>query len=71
MDVLSGQIPLLWVSLPAIAQYIKTGKGEGAGGVDPSRFPEIPNVPTVAESIPGFNVDSWNAIFVPRPRRRP
>ena len=65
VDVLSGQIPLLWVSLPAIAQYIKMGKVKALAVSTPSRFPEIPNVPTVAESIPGFNVDSWNAIFVP------
>ncbi|MFO1218656.1 MAG: tripartite tricarboxylate transporter substrate binding protein [Burkholderiaceae bacterium] len=65
VDVLSGQIPLLWVSLPAIAQYIKTGKVKALAVSTLSRFPEFPNVPTVAETIAGFNVDSWNAMFVP------
>ena len=65
VDVLSGQIPLLWVSLPAIAQYLKTGKVKPLAVSTLSRFPEFPNVPTVAESIAGFNVDSWNAMFVP------
>jgi tripartite-type tricarboxylate transporter receptor subunit TctC len=65
IDVLSGQIPLLWVSLPAIAQHIKSGRLKALAMSTSQRFPEFPNVPTVAETIPGFNVDSWNAMFVP------
>lgn len=65
IDVLSGQIPLLWVSLPAIAQHIKSGRVKALAVSTAERFPGLPNVPAVAESIPGFNVDSWNAMFVP------
>jgi len=65
LDVLGGQIPLLWVSLPAIAQHIKSGKVKALAVSTSARFPAFPDVPTVAESIPGFNVDSWNAMFVP------
>lgn len=65
LDLLGGQIPLLWVSLPAIASHIKTGKVKPLAVSTLTRFPSFPDVPTVAESIPGFNVDSWNAMFVP------
>lgn len=65
LDLLGGQIPLLWVSLPAIASHIKTGKVKALAVSTLTRFPSFPDVPTVAESIPGFNVDSWNAMFVP------
>ncbi|WP_245587324.1 tripartite tricarboxylate transporter substrate binding protein [Comamonas composti] len=65
LDVLSGQIPLLWVSLPAIAQHIKSGRLKALAMSTARRFPEFPDVPAVAETIPGFNVDSWNAMFVP------
>ena len=50
VDVLSGQIPLLWVPLPAIAQYIKTGKVKALAVSTRPGSLEIPNVPTVAES---------------------
>jgi tripartite-type tricarboxylate transporter receptor subunit TctC len=65
VDLLGGQIPLLWVSLPAIASHIKTGKVKALAVSTLNRFPAFPDVPTVAESITGFNVDSWNAMFVP------
>lgn len=65
IDVLSGQIPLLWVSLPSIAQHIKSGKVKALAVSTTARFSEFPDVPTVAETVPGYNVDSWNAMFVP------
>jgi tripartite-type tricarboxylate transporter receptor subunit TctC len=63
--VLGGEIPLLWVSLPAIAQHIKAGKVKALAVSTTERAPTLPDVPAVAELIPGFRVDAWNAIFAP------
>ncbi len=65
IDVLGGQIPLLWVSLPSVTQYIKSGKLKALAVSTRERTPVLPDVPAVAESLPGFNVDSWYAMFAP------
>ena len=63
--VLGNEIPLLWVSLPAITQQVKLGKLKALAVSTTERSPALPEVPAVAESLPGFRVDAWNAIFAP------
>jgi tripartite-type tricarboxylate transporter receptor subunit TctC len=65
IDVIGGQIPLLWVSLPSVAQHIKQGTLKAIAVSTQARTPVLPDVPAVAETIPGFNVDSWYAMFAP------
>lgn len=65
IDVLGNQIPVLWVSLPAVAEFIKQGKLKGIAVSTAKRSPLFPDMPTVAESVPGFEVDSWYAMFAP------
>ncbi len=65
VDVLGGQIPLLWVSLPSVTGHIKEGRLKALAVSTAKRTPVLPDVPSVAESVPGFNVDSWYAMFAP------
>jgi len=71
VDVLGGQIPLLWVSLPAVTQYIRNGKLKALAVSTKERTPVVPDVPSVAETLDGFNVDSWYAMFAPAGTPRP
>lgn len=65
-DVMAGQIGLLWVSIPAAAAFVKSGKLRAIAVSTTKRAAGFPNVPTMAESgFPGFEVDSWYAMFVP------
>ena len=65
-DVVGGQVPLLWVSIPAAAQFVKTGKLKALGVSTLKRSAAFPDVPTIQESgIADFEVDSWYAMFVP------
>ncbi|MDO8713491.1 MAG: tripartite tricarboxylate transporter substrate binding protein [Polynucleobacter sp.] len=65
-DVIAGQVPLLWVSIPAAASYVKTGKLRALAVSTLKRSPVFPDVPTMAESgFKDFEVDSWYAMFVP------
>jgi tripartite-type tricarboxylate transporter receptor subunit TctC len=65
-DVMSGQVPLLWVSIPAAAQFVKTGKLKALAVSTLKRSSAFPDVPTVQETgVPDFEVDSWYAMFVP------
>jgi len=65
VDVLAGQIPLLWVSLPSVTGHIKEGRLKALAVSTAKRTPVLPDVPAVAETVPDFNVDSWYAVFAP------
>jgi tripartite-type tricarboxylate transporter receptor subunit TctC len=65
-DVMGGQVPLLWVSIPAAAQYVKSGRLKALAVSTLSRSASFPDVPTMVESgVADFEVDSWYAMFVP------
>ena len=71
-DVMAGQVPLLWVSIPAATQYIKAGKLRALAVSTTKRSVIFPDVPTMAESgFKDFEVDSWYAMFVPAGTPKP
>lgn len=71
-DVIGGQVPLLWVSIPAAAQFVKTGKLKALGVSTLKRSAAFPDVPTLQEAgVPDFEVDSWYAMFVPAKTPKP
>lgn len=71
-DVMGGQVPTLWVSIPAAAQFVKTGKLKALAVSTIKRSAAFPNVPTMQEAgIADFEVDSWYAMFVPAKTPRP
>ena len=65
-DVMGGQVPLLWVSIPAAAQHVKSGKLKALAVSTKKRSAAFPDVPTMQEAgVADFEVDSWYAMFVP------
>ena len=65
-DVVSGQVPLLWVSIPAAAQFVKQKQLKALAVSTVKRSAAFPDVPTMQEvGIADFEVDSWYAMFVP------
>jgi tripartite-type tricarboxylate transporter receptor subunit TctC len=71
-DVLGGQVPLLWVSIPAAAQHVKNGKLKAIAVSTVKRSTAFPEVPTMQEAgVSDFEVDSWYAMFVPAKTPRP
>lgn len=65
-DVMGGQVPTLWVSIPAAAQFVKTGKLKALAVSTLKRSAAFPTVPTMQEAgVADFEVDSWYAMFVP------
>ncbi len=65
-DVMGGQVPLLWVSIPAAAQFVKSGKLKALAVSTIKRSAAFPDVPTMQEAgVADFEVDSWYAMFVP------
>lgn len=71
-DVIGGQVPLLWVSIPAAAQFVKAGKLKALAVSTLKRSAAFPDVPTMQEAVVAdFEVDSWYAMFVPAKTPRP
>ena len=59
-------MPTLWVSIPAAAQFVKTGKLKALAVSTVKRSAAFPDVPTMQEAgVHDFEVDSWYAMFVP------
>jgi tripartite-type tricarboxylate transporter receptor subunit TctC len=72
IDVMAGQVPLLWVAIPAAANYVKNGKLRALAVSTVKRSPLLPDVPTMAElGFKDFEVDSWYAMFVPAKTPQP
>lgn len=66
VDILGGQVPLLWVSLPAVASFIQKGDLKAIAVSTLERTPIMPDIPAMSETVEGFNVDSWYALFAPK-----
>ena len=64
-DLISGQIPVSMSSLAAVIPFMGSARVRVIAITDPSRYEELPDVPAVAETIPGFDVSGWSAMFAP------
>ena len=59
-DLLGGQVQMMFAGISTVLQHIKSGKLVALAIASPQRNPQLPDVPTVAESgFPGFDVTSW------------
>jgi tripartite-type tricarboxylate transporter receptor subunit TctC len=65
-DILSGQIQILFDSVPTMAPQIKAGMVRALGTSGKTRSPILPDVPTMAEAgVPGFNATLWVGFMAP------
>lgn len=71
-DILSGQIQILFDSVPTMAPQIKAGMVRPLGTSGKSRSPILPDVPTMAEAgVPGFNATLWVGFMAPASTPKP
>ncbi|ADU97984.1 Bug family tripartite tricarboxylate transporter substrate binding protein [Alicycliphilus denitrificans] len=64
-DVLGGQLPLLFGSLPSTLAHIKAGRLRALAVSSPQRSPVLPDVPALAEFVPGYSGTLWIGLFAP------
>ena len=70
-DVFSGRVDLMIDTLYSSQPYIDAGKMKALATTGPARAKTAPTIPTVAETISGFDVRSINGIVVPKATPRP
>jgi tripartite-type tricarboxylate transporter receptor subunit TctC len=64
-DLLAGQTSLLFATMPTVLPHAKAGKLRALATIGSARSAAAPDLPTVAESLPGFEVNNWIGLFAP------
>jgi len=65
-DVIAGHIPMMFVSTGLIVQPWKAGQLGALGVGSHERLPELPELPAIAETLPGFTARVWFGLFAPK-----
>jgi len=71
-DLLGNQFALMFDNLPTVIPHVRSGKLRPIAVTTTTRSPELPDIPTIAESgVPGFEAFSWFGLFAPKGTPQP
>lgn len=67
LAVMSGEVEVSLLSIPVITPYVKAGRMKVYGVTTAKRSPQLPDVPTIAESgLDGYEFGNWHGLFAPK-----
>jgi tripartite-type tricarboxylate transporter receptor subunit TctC len=66
IDLLSGQVQAMFDLMPASIGYIRAGKLRALAVTTAQKSPALPDLPTVAQFLPGYDVSTWNGVSAPK-----
>ena len=66
IDLLSGQVQAMFDLMPASIGFIRAGKLRPLAVTTAEKSPALPDLPTVGQFVPGYQVSTWNGVSVPR-----
>ena len=64
-DVLAGQVELMFAAVGNVQQHIRAGKLKALGVTSAQRLSSLPDVPVIADTLPGFESSAWFGLFGP------
>jgi tripartite-type tricarboxylate transporter receptor subunit TctC len=70
-DVASGQVQVMFPDLPQALSQIEAGRVRGLGTTGPKRTSVAPDLPAIAETVPGYSLVYWLAVFAPAATPKP
>jgi tripartite-type tricarboxylate transporter receptor subunit TctC len=65
-DLLPGRVQVMFDNLPSSIEHIRAGRLRALGVTAAKRSDALPDVPAIGETVPGYEVNVWNGISVPR-----
>jgi tripartite-type tricarboxylate transporter receptor subunit TctC len=63
--LLSGEVQVGFNNVQTLLQFVQEGKLKALGVAEPKRMPQLPDLPTIAETVPGFEMAPWVGIVAP------
>ncbi|WP_375461897.1 Bug family tripartite tricarboxylate transporter substrate binding protein [uncultured Enterovirga sp.] len=66
IDMISGQAHVLFDNLPSSIEHVRSGSLRALAVTTTERSPALPDVPTVAETVPGYEASAWFGIGAPK-----
>jgi tripartite-type tricarboxylate transporter receptor subunit TctC len=70
-DVASGQVQVMFPDLPQAMTQIEAGRVRGLATTGPKRTSVAPDLPAIAETVPGYSLVYWLAVFAPAATPKP
>ena len=65
-DLIAGQVHVMFDSIQTCAEHVKSGKLRGLAGTSTARSDVLPDLPTVADFLPGYEASAWYGIGAPK-----
>ena len=65
-DLIAGQVQVMFDNLPSSAGFIKDGRIRALAVTTATREASLPNVPTVGETVPGYEASAWFGVSAPK-----
>jgi tripartite-type tricarboxylate transporter receptor subunit TctC len=65
-DLIAGQVQMMFSPIPASIAYVRSGQLRPLAVGTPTRLQILPDVPTVAETLPGYDASGWHALAAPK-----
>jgi tripartite-type tricarboxylate transporter receptor subunit TctC len=65
-DLISGQVQVMFDNMPSSIEHIRAGKLRALGVTTAKRSPALPDVPTVADTVPGYEASAWFGMGAPK-----
>jgi tripartite-type tricarboxylate transporter receptor subunit TctC len=65
-DMISGQVQVMFDNVPTSIEFIRAGKLRALAVTTPTRSEVLPDLPTVADFVPGYEASAWYGVGVPK-----
>jgi tripartite-type tricarboxylate transporter receptor subunit TctC len=66
VDLLGGQVQVLFATMSSSIEYVRAGKLRALAVTTATRSPVLPDIPTVAEFVPGYESSFWTGVGAPK-----